>query len=209
MLEDTDIDKIKSANVKNVVRKLQSGKTLTSFDLKALDDARKAPDILVTLNRICDKFGVTRKTIALWRKDGRDCPEKIDGKESLVAWNEWFDNNPDAGSTKGNPKATREDLLSEKIRREIALLDIKVSVARRQVIPADEIDGLLGRIASGQRSDLIQWCETEALTVAGICGGEVGEIRDLMRTICDRLCNTMEAGIRRWISEIEQPRNTT
>lgn len=158
--------------------------------------------VLVTLTKVAETFGFSRKSLQEWRRKGRGCPEKVDGKEDITAWREWFAAHPDVGTVKGQPKAVREELLCEKLKREIALQDIKLAEARRQVISVNEIGHLLHTIASRQRAELIHWCETESPPV--IASGDLGEIRGSQRALCDRLCEHMESGIERWLRDLEE-----
>ena len=202
-ISEEHIDRIKSANIANILKKLKAGRTLTAAELKLIDEARGGVNALTTLEQICNLFGVTRKTVALWRKEGRDCPKKVEGKESISAWRQWFEDNPSAGSTKNNPGLTREELICEKHKREIALLDIKVAEARREVIPASEVEEILSYIASRQRAELIRFANTEAVTLAGKLGGEAAVARSVLDGLVDRQCTIMAEAVARFLEAMQ------
>ena len=81
---------------------------------------------LITTSRLATLFGINRKTIPQWRKEGKDVPEKIDGQEPLTEWREWFASHPEAGHSDGKPRKDRETLLCEKLEIEIALKKIEL-----------------------------------------------------------------------------------
>lgn len=203
MSEETLVNKARQIQVKNILSKLNSGKTITAREQKLLEDYEQSKKPVskdeYTWPQIALILGVSRTALTKWRKR----PDAPDSRDPEV-WKQFVEDK-DLGvapNTVGKSKG-RDELLSEKLRREIALLDIKVATARRQVIAADEIDSLLGRIASGQRAELIQWCETESPII--IAGGDLGEIRDNQRQMCDRLCDIMQGGIKRWLAQTAKP----
>jgi transcriptional regulator with XRE-family HTH domain len=149
-----------------------------------------------TWPEVAAALGVTRTTITEWRKM-EDAPKVPD----VSAW-QIFKEAKQLGSSPTNIPKGREALLEEKLRREIALLDIKVASARREVIPAVEIDELLSEIATQQRAEMIQFAETEAATVAAQAGMEIAEIRPILRGVVDRQCKAMEDGVTRYMARM-------
>jgi transcriptional regulator with XRE-family HTH domain len=139
---------------------------------------------------LADQLGVARSTLSQWRKE-TGAPTVPD----LNKWQLFVEANDLA--RKFSPE--RAELMAEKLKREIALLDIKVARERRQVISADDVDGILSRIAQGLRAELIQFAEREAVTIAGESGASIGFVRDLLRGLVDRQCDQMQGGIQRWV----------
>lgn len=145
-------------------------------------------------NKVAAGLGIARQTLGVWRKRP-DAPKT----PNLKDWQTYVAKSG-LGIRRGRASSPeREELLAEKLKREIALLDTRLARERRQVIPTDEIGGLLTRIADCQRKELIQWAEAETSMVIAGSGGDLGEIRDMMRRAVDRLCERMETGIGRWL----------
>jgi len=137
--------KLKDANLSNLVKKLKDGKTLTAAESRMIDDASAetvGDDVaLCTLNKILDLFGITRKTVSIWRKEGREgVPEKVGDKEDLNAWRKFFVSHPDAGFYDGKPRKDRETLLCHKLEVEIELKKIDLAEAESRVISRSEVD---------------------------------------------------------------------
>ena len=133
------LDKIKQADVANLIRKVKSGKTLSTSERKMLENAAMPDEELparqlVTTSRLAELFGINRKTVAQWRLENKPgIPNKVDNKEDISAWRSWFAANPDAGHGDGKPRKDRETLLCEKLEIDIAIKDMHL----------DEMMGLL------------------------------------------------------------------
>lgn len=151
------IEKLKSANMANLVKKLKSGKTLTAAESKLIEAASATAHDkeLVTTSRLAEIFGINRKTLAEWRKIKRDdIPAKVDEKEDLAAWRAWFASNPDAGYADKKPRADRETLLCEKLTIEIAIKRIDLDEAIGEVVNAAEVEEHMSAIGAVMKSML-------------------------------------------------------
>ena len=127
------LDKIKHADVSNLIRKVKSGKTLTASERKMLEQAAQVDDgpvpELVTTSRLAQIFQINRKTIAQWRLENRPgVPAKVGNKEPIAEWRAWFASNPSAGHFDGKPRRDRETLLCEKLEVEIEIKKIELEV---------------------------------------------------------------------------------
>ena len=89
-------------------------------------------------------------------------------------------------------------LRDEKLRREIELLDLRLHRERSQVIPVDQVDELLRRIAAGQKQELLAWAESRRPEVRP--GADLAEIREQQMQAAYRLCDRMETGLERWLA---------
>ena len=132
-LTTDQLDKIKHADVSNLIRKVKSGKTLTASERKMLEQAAQVDDgpvpELVTTSRLAQIFQINRKTIAQWRLENRQgVPAKVGNKESIAEWRAWFAGNPSAGHFDGKPRRDRETLLCEKLEVEIEIKKIELEV---------------------------------------------------------------------------------
>lgn len=132
-LTSDQLDKIKHADVSNLIRKVKSGKTLTASERKMLEQAAQVDDgpvpELVTTSRLAQIFQINRKTIAQWRLENRPgVPVKVGNKEPIAEWRAWFAANPSAGHFDGKPRRDRETLLCEKLEVEIEIKKIELEV---------------------------------------------------------------------------------
>lgn len=132
-LTTDQLDKIKHADVSNLIRKVKSGKTLTASERKMLEQAAQVDDgpvpELVTTSRLAQIFQINRKTIAQWRSENRPgVPAKVGNKEPIAEWRAWFAANPSAGHFDGKPRRDRETLLCEKLEVEIEIKKIELEV---------------------------------------------------------------------------------
>lgn len=150
-----------------------------------------------TWGHLATALNVTRTTVTRWRRLAGS-PKTTD----LEQWKSFVEEN-DLGVAGNKPHKDREELLREKLRREIALLDVKVAKERREVVPASELNELLASIASSQRAELIRFANTEAVTIAGKLGGEVADARTILEGLVDRQCDIMETAVARFMQEID------
>ena len=161
-LTSDQLDKIKQADVSNLIRKVKSGKTLTAAERKTLEQAAgsedELPSELVTTTRLAELFQVNRKSIAQWRLEKRPgIPAKVGNKEPLAEWRSYFAANPSAGHYDGKPRKDRESLLASKVEVEIELLEIKRDRERGKLIARDEVDERDVRIAMALRGMLMRY----------------------------------------------------
>lgn len=135
-------------------------------------------------------LGVSPRSMTTWRKLP-GAPEKPDPSEWLA-----FVEERGLGSRQDDPESA--NLRAEKLKREIALLDLKLQRERAQVIPVDQVDDLLKRIAAGQRSELLHWAQNESPPI--VAGADLAEIRANQMDIAHRICDQMETGLSRWLA---------
>jgi len=140
VISQDQLDKIHQANAANLIKKVKSGKTLTSEERRILEGMAGHDTESVTTSRLAEIFGVNRKSIAQWRKEGKNVPDKVGGKEPLAEWRRWFEDHPDAGHFDGKPSKSREELLAVKVAVEIDLLEIRRDKERGKLISRDEVN---------------------------------------------------------------------
>jgi len=99
-----------------------------------------------TTTEIAEILDVDRRTIARWRKEGRDVPSKRGDREPLQEWIRWHLKNPDAGLTNSKPGMERDELLAEKLQVQIDLLRIQRDRLQAQHVPRSEVKSDLEKI---------------------------------------------------------------
>ena len=195
-LTSDQLDKIKHADVSNLIRKVKSGKTLTAAERKTLEQAAESEDAqppeLVTTTRLAELFQVNRKSIAQWRLEKRPgIPAKVGNKEPLAEWRAYFAANPSTGHYDGKPRKDRESLLASKIEVEIDLLEIKRDRERGKLVPRAEVEELLVRIAMAMQSYLRRYeREIPALCLGLTLSQSTPLVKARTRELQDVLANT-------------------
>lgn len=182
-LTSDQLDKIKHADVSNLIRKVKSGKTLTASERKMLEQAAQVDDgpvpELVTTSRLAQIFQINRKTIAQWRSENRPgVPAKVGNKEPIAEWRAWFAANPSAGHFDGKPRRDRETLLCEKLEVEIEIKKIELEVESGKFVSQESqrADGQkLGLVLQGM---MLKMASDLTPVLAGRPAGEVGKAID-------------------------------
>jgi phage terminase Nu1 subunit (DNA packaging protein) len=154
VISPEQLEKIHQANAANLIKKVKSGKTLTSEERRILEGMAGHDTETVTTSRLAEIFGVNRKSIAQWRKEGKNVPDKVGGKEPLAEWRKWFEQNPDAGHFDGKPSKSREELLAVKVAVEIDLLEIKRDKEKSKLVSRAEVEEYFVRMAMAMQSFL-------------------------------------------------------
>jgi hypothetical protein len=126
-IDSATVDKINQANLANILKKVKAGKVLTEAERKLIEGLSVTRSELVPQKKITEIFNITRKSIAQWRREGKEgVPIKDNGMENLAKWREFFASNPDAGFFDGKPRLDRESLLCEKLIVEIECKKIEL-----------------------------------------------------------------------------------
>lgn len=145
--------KIQSANIANIFKKVKAGKVLTASEQRQLQEATSEDPQLVPQKKICEIFNITRKTIAQWRREGKEnVPPKNAGGEDLEAWRKFFASNPDAGFFDGKPRADRESLLCQKLEVEIEIARLKRSKLEGELISLADVNDAMTSISATLRT---------------------------------------------------------
>lgn len=136
-----------------------------------------------TWGALARSLGFTTRSLRDWRKLP-GAPTEPD----LAAWQAFIDAN-DLGTAGNRVGAGREELLKEKLRKEIELAGIKIDKERRRSIPRSEVDALLLHIATRQKTLLYQRLETEL--PPKLDGLSAAETRPILRKVADDICDEM------------------
>lgn len=152
-----NLEKLKAANLSNIVKKVKEGKILTAYEQRQLAAATKEESHLVAQSKICEIFNITRKTIAQWRREKKKgVPQKEGTQENLEKWREFFASNPDAGFFDGKPRADRETLLCQKLEVEVAIKKIELQQAEGSVVDMNDAKDAFTKIGSVVRVILMR-----------------------------------------------------
>jgi phage terminase Nu1 subunit (DNA packaging protein) len=156
-IDSATVDKINQANLANILKKVKAGKVLTADERKLIDGSSEKPSELVSQKKIVEIFGITRKSIAQWRREGKDgVPIKEHGMENLTKWREFFASNPDAGFFDGKPRKDRESLLCEKLMVEIECKKIELKKLEDTCIDIVDVRNAFYKLGSVIRAGLLR-----------------------------------------------------
>ena len=149
--------KIQSANIANIFKKVKAGKVLTASEQRQLQEATSEEPQLVPQKKICEIFNITRKSIAQWRREGKEgVPVKENGQENLTKWREFFASNPDAGFFDGKPRADRESLLCQKLEVEIECKKIELKKLEDTCIDMIDVQNAFYKLGAVMRAAIMR-----------------------------------------------------
>ena len=146
-----------------------------------------------TWAQLAEILGVARQTLTRWRKRP-DAPSTPD----VEIWQSYIETRGLGPYRVEADSPLTKKLRSEKLRKEIALLDLRLARERACVIPVDQVAELLKRIAAGQKKELLAWAETHRPKVRP--GADLAEIRQGQLAAAYALCDQMETGLARWLT---------
>jgi phage terminase Nu1 subunit (DNA packaging protein) len=156
-IDSATVDKINQANLANILKKVKAGKVLTAAERKLIDGSSETPSELVPQKKIVEIFNITRKSIAQWRREGKEgVPIKENGMENLTKWREFFASNPDAGFFDGKPRKDRESLLCEKLTVEIECKKIELKKLEDTCIDMVDVQNAFYKLGSVIRAGLLR-----------------------------------------------------
>lgn len=145
-IDSATVDKINQANFANIVKKVKSGKVLTSHEQKRLDLAKEETQDNVNAGTQKKVAQSMKQASAFW---GIPVPvmkqAKADGCLAFVEHRihrdellKWIEANPNAGKT-GGESSTIEELKRQKLLEEVALLKIKVAKENNSSIEKEQV----------------------------------------------------------------------
>lgn len=147
----------------NALKKIQSGKTLTSAEralIQAIaegDNPAEAKGFVTTKVDLSNALGVSRKTIDRWqhlRRNGPPAPE-ADGRWNVVEWKRWMKETGRGGGVDGD---TLDDELPRLNAKRILLINERLELdnaeRRGELISREEVVKEAAEIATTLRSAL-------------------------------------------------------
>lgn len=200
-----DAEKLRKLQLRNIIQKVKDGKTLTAAEKKTLDEASDlgTERKLITQTELVKLYGITRKTFAKWRREGRDVPEKVNDKEDLDAWRSWFAANPDAGHHNGKPRADKESLQCDLLKIKIEQEKIELAIAQGKVFDAQHVKdleyqiGLIVREAFLKlRNEAPPMCEGKSASQLVTYFDEFAN--QVLRAMADKQSELWDEAVKKW-----------
>ena len=194
-LDPKAAETVLKANYRNLVRKVQEGKTLSAGEvnlLQAIQAGGKAEVVAYAKNQVelAELLGVSRKTIQRAMKlDGRP-PTRPDGRLEVGPWREFL-GREDLDETGG---ATPTELKARNLLLQNERLELQIAVMRRDYIPAVDVEKWGGEIGAAVRK-VVAGIHRIAPSIVGlsVADAEVrlrdleGEITEQLHTLGDRI----------------------
>ena len=138
-MEENIGQRILSKDLENIVKKVASGKTLTSAERALIeseygknDTTKPYADSVVEL---ADILGVTRRTIGNWRKIKGSPKASPNGKHNIAKWREFVRKN----NLKEADSPEDEELKTRKLLAEVRQAEIKLKVIEGTYVPIEKV----------------------------------------------------------------------
>jgi len=200
--EPAVVDVYKKANVSNIVKKLKSGKTLSTAERKALDDyeaSQSGGEWVKDTSALARELGLSRQAIYDARaRFPSEAPAKhADGKrENLEAWRKFS-----AEKLIGKDVATKTlaDLKAELMREQIWLARAKVRRENAETVSLEVVESMVQKL--GQRWDLLLRLKLEVESGPRFAGKAPAEICAEGSVMLDEIREVVNAGLSRFKTE--------
>jgi hypothetical protein len=185
-LTSDQLDKIKQADVANLIRKVKSGKTLTASERKMLDQqtdpaekqesgkGEKIPDVAQSMKQAEAFWGISFSTLKIAKSAG--CPAFIQHRVYREPLLKWLEENPDSAG-KGEAITDAAELKRQKTEAEVKLLRAKIAREERETIPLVDAKEEWARAASIVQEEAKQLMERDHYRVfVERCKTRIGEL---------------------------------
>ena len=190
----SDSDRLARANLGNIAKKLNAGKTLTTAERKAVIEFQReqADGWVKDLSALAKELGLTRQAVYDARARFPDAPKKHeDGKrENLVAWQQFCGDN-----LIGKDTATKNlaELKAQLMQREITLRDMKIAREAGDTIAKEIVDDMFATLA--QKLDLLLRLKLEVELGQRVIGKNAAEANVEGALILDEIREVINSNI--------------
>lgn len=207
-LTQEDIEKLRTKEIANAIRKLNAGKTLTTGERALLAQQSvggadtSGGGFAQTWDDLASRLGTTRRAIQDWRRDPRykhDAPKpRADGRHDVTAWAEFMvrhglkradehigDMDADTINVINPPPfgGSQADWSKACIAKKVERAEIELEKLRGTLLVAAELEAPLGACFVAVQNKLAQFPDRTAALVAGFT--DVQEIIGILRAEID------------------------
>ena len=138
-MEENIGQRILSKDLENIVKKVASGKTLTSAERALIESEYGKNDTTKTyadsVVELADILGVTRRTIGNWRKIKGSPKASPNGKHNIAKWREFVRKN----NLKEADSPEDEELKTRKLLAEVRQAEIKLKVMEGTYVHIEKV----------------------------------------------------------------------
>jgi DNA-binding transcriptional regulator YiaG len=168
--EDFSVEQIEAIRKKekaNILKKLESGQTLTEAQRLILygqktDQSRYAQN----QTELAEFLGVDRKTIQRWRKEDNFPQPMADGRYDVIAVRDWRERSRDSGSTNAEDQSKAEGE-ARRVWLQVEKLEHEIEVSKGEFISIAQAQADVAQMCSRARSILLAIPDTLAPLVIG------------------------------------------
>lgn len=134
-------ERLLSADLKNIVRKVSDGKTLSTSELQRVKAIASASDDSVTHARnnteLAMLLGISRQTLYQWKKLDNAPQPQANGLHSIIAWRQFI---RDRGLKPGeNMAGASEALKARKLLAEVEQREIRTAILKEEYVPLEKV----------------------------------------------------------------------
>lgn len=182
-LTPEDAEKIALKNLANIIRKANSGQTLTARELAILEQsasggpASAASAYARTQGELASRLGISRKTITNHQSDDGAPVTRDDGRYDVAAWSKFLREHQIIDEPE-TPDAEKTNWKEELQRLKCEELKLKLEIERRDVVPIGEVIAAAGRTITAFRTSLNQVSGRSAQGIVGL--KEYDEIKEVI-----------------------------
>lgn len=196
-MDNNIAQKILDKELENIVKKVASGKTLTSSERLLIDkhynkdkDISSVPKYVSNTTELAEILGVTRQTINKWKKIAGSPKPYSNGKHSISKWKSFVK----AKGLKEADSPEDEELKSRKLLAEVKQAEIKLKVMEGTYVSIERIRTVwtqhIGQVRQILESRLLNELPPILTTLNAI------EIREKLQDVLDEsykaICNSVD-----------------
>jgi hypothetical protein len=157
------------ADLRNLAKKVQQGKTLSVAERNILQSALagqspSAAEFAKNQVELAEILGVDRKTIQRWRKIKGNPGVRPDGRYHVPSWREWKQSR---GGDDANDGLSQAQLRARQILLQNQKLEFQLAILRREYVPSVEVERWGGELGTAIRK-VISTLHLCAPTVVGV-----------------------------------------
>ena len=193
--------KILKADIANMVRKVTSGRTLSTTEraiVRSVADGESVPADGWAKNQVelAAALGVNRRTVARWRKVEGNPGCESDGRMNVGVWREWAKRQGHKFDEEDDKRLNKGRLEAERLLKLNTLLDLKIKEVRGELISVATVEGMLSELGATIVALLRQKLENEwPISCAGL---EPAQIRVRGKAMVDDICGRLQKAVEPW-----------
>jgi predicted DNA-binding protein YlxM (UPF0122 family) len=168
-LTKDNADKVKQANIRNLIKKVQAGGILTDRQMEAIDEYTEDVSLsskgtfAKNQSELADVLGVNRKTIQRWKKDPTFPKTRPDGRyhiREIVDWKE-------AHGASAGDLHSKESVQVKSLILQNEKLEIQVGILKGEYTPNVDIDQQVSEMVHQAKRELLSLPSSLAPQVVG------------------------------------------
>jgi hypothetical protein len=201
-LDPKQAGELLKANIKNLNRKLESGKTLTPSEVNLLESIKSGGEANSQTHagdqaELAKLLGVNRKTIQRAIKTGESPGSKANGTYEIAAWRAYFASRGTIDDTEG---LSQTQLKARQILLQNSKLEYQIAVLKREYMPTADVEKWGGELAAAIRKIIVQI----HLVAPSVVGCSVPDAEARLKDLEDDILNQLHSikdNMEKWKNE--------